>query len=151
MYQRILVPVDGSHAANLALQEAIKLAGNLSAQLRLVYVLDELNFVNPEGYVDFAALREIHQQTAAQVLAQAAGHVQQSGIAVESGILETLLKNIEQTIDTEASRWKADLIVMGTHGRAGLNRLLFGSVAEGVVRHALIPVLLVREPTESLT
>lgn len=151
MYQRILVPVDGSHAANLALQEAIKLARSLSAQLRLVYVLDELNFVNPEGYVDFEALREIHQQTATQVLTQAVGEVQQSGIAVESGVLEALLENIEQTIDTEASRWKADLIVMGTHGRVGLNRLLFGSVAEGVVRHALIPVLLVRGSTASST
>jgi nucleotide-binding universal stress UspA family protein len=144
MYKRILVPVDGGATANQALQEAIKLAHALSAQLRVVYVLDELNFVNPEDYVDFTALREIHEQIGEQVLRHAHQIIEQAGLGVETGLLETLMESIEQTIDTEATRWEADLIVMGTHGRAGLNRLLFGSVAEGVVRHSPVPVLLVR-------
>jgi nucleotide-binding universal stress UspA family protein len=148
MYQRILVPIDGSHTSQLALQEAIKLAHGLSAQLRLIYVLDELNYINPEGYVDFQALRQIHQETAERKLAQAVAQVQATGLIAESNLLDTLMENIEDTIDAEATRWGADLIIMGTHGRSGLNRILFGSVAEGVVRHSPVPVLLVRGQVE---
>ncbi len=59
-------------------------------------------------------------------------------------MLEAHGERIASVIDNEASHWRADLIVIGTHGRSGMNRLLLGSVAEGVVRGTSVPVLLVR-------
>ena len=145
MYQRIMVPLASESAAQHALDEAIRLASVLSAKLHLVYVLDELNFINPEAYVDFEALRNVQQQAAEQLLARAAGQALTAGVEADTLLLNTLTESIEQSIDDEAIRWGAELIVMGTHGRSGLDRVLFGSVAEGVVRHAPVPVLLIRQ------
>lgn len=67
---------------------------------------------------------------------------------VETALLETGGERIASVIYREAQRWQADLIVIGTHGRSGFSRLFLGSVAEGVVRMAMVPVLLV--PDESI-
>lgn len=149
MYQRILVPMDGSNTAQQALQEAVKLAQCLSAQLRLLYVVDELNYIDPDSYVNIVELRNIHQQAGERVLAAGYELAQQAGISVETHLLETLIDSVENSIDAEALHWEADLMVLGTHGRSGLNRLLFGSVAENVVRHSPVPVLLVRSKDET--
>jgi nucleotide-binding universal stress UspA family protein len=61
-------------------------------------------------------------------------------------MLEEIRKNFSKAIANEARRWKADLIVMGTHGRIGIARLVLGSVAEGVLHSAPVPVLLIRGP-----
>jgi nucleotide-binding universal stress UspA family protein len=144
MYQRILVPVDGSSTSDRALQEAIKLIDTQPAQLRLVHVIDDLQFLDTEGYVDYAALRELTQQIGVRTLARAEEVAKQANIAVETALLEANGERIARVIDKDALSWGADLIVIGTHGRAGFNHLLFGSVAEGVVRGASVPVLLVR-------
>ena len=67
-----------------------------------------------------------------------------SGATVETALLEASGERIASVIEGEARHWQADLIVIGTHGRSGLSRLLLGSVAEGVARSAPVPVLLVR-------
>ncbi len=145
MYRRILVPIDGSATSDRALQEAIKLA-NGEAQLRLVYVLEEIYLLDAEGYayIDYAALQQAVRNTGARTLALAAEKVQRSGATAESALLEASGERVAGVIVSEAQQWQADLIVIGTHGRSGLNRLLLGSVAEGVVRVASVPVLLVR-------
>jgi nucleotide-binding universal stress UspA family protein len=145
MYQRILVPIDGSATSERALQEAIKLAAG-KAQLRLVYVVEEAYPLDAEGYayIDYEALQEAVRKTGERTLAQAAVKVRRSGITVETTLLDVPGKRVASVIDNEALNWKADLIVIGTHGRSGLSRLLLGSVAEDVVRGASIPVLLVR-------
>jgi nucleotide-binding universal stress UspA family protein len=145
MYQRILVPIDGSATSERALQEAIKLAAG-KAQLRLVYVVEEAYPLDAEGYayIDYSALQEAVRKTGERTLAQAAVKVQRSGITVETTLLDVPGERVASVIDNEALNWKADLIVIGTHGRSGLSRLLLGSVAEDVVRGASIPVLLVR-------
>lgn len=145
MYQRILVPIDGSEPAGRALQEAIKLADG-RAQLRLVYVLEEVYPLDAEGYavIDYAGLREAVRHTGERALAKAAKKVRQSGATVETMLLEAAGARVASVIDGEALNWPADLIVIGTHGRSGLSRLLLGSVAEGVVRSASVPVLLIR-------
>ena len=61
-------------------------------------------------------------------------------------MLEEIRRKFSKAIAKEARRWEADLIVMGTHGRIGVARLVLGSVAEGVVHIAPVPVLLVRSP-----
>lgn len=145
MYQRILVPIDGSSTSLRALQEAIKLA-NGKAQLRLVYVLEEVYLLDPQGYeyIDYAALREAVRQTGERALAQAADIVRNSQVPPETSLLEAAGRLVCAVINEEAKRWHADLIVIGTHGRTGLSHLMLGSIAEGVVREASVPVLMIR-------
>jgi nucleotide-binding universal stress UspA family protein len=145
MYQRILVPIDGSATSERALQEAIKLAAGNSL-LRLVHVLEEIYSLDAEAYafVDYPALQEAMRNTGERILAQGAKKVQKSGSPVETALLDVSGERVASVIDGEARRWGADLIVIGTHGRSGLSRLLLGSVAEGVARGTSVPVLLVR-------
>ncbi|MDO8350613.1 MAG: universal stress protein [Gallionella sp.] len=144
MYKRILVPIDGSSTSDRALQEAIRLIDAQPVQLRLVHVIDDLQFLDAEGYVDYAELRELTRKIGQRALDKAEEIARQADITVESALLEANGERIAHVIDAEAESWSADLIVIGTHGRSGFNHLLFGSVAEGVVRGASVPVLLVR-------
>lgn len=145
MYERILVPVDGSTTAGRALQEAIKLAEG-KARLRLVYVIAEAYPLDAEGYavIDYGTLQEAVRNTGERALAQAAKEARQAGVETETALLEVPGERIATVIANDALSWKADLIVIGTHGRSGLSRLLLGSVAEGVVHSAPVPALLVR-------
>jgi len=145
MYQRILVPVDGSSTSDRALSEAVKLAKG-KALLRLVYVIEDVYPLDAEGYafINYDALREAARNTGQRVLVQAEKTVKESGASVESALLEAGGLRIASVIDEEAKNWSAELIVLGTHGRSGLSRLLLGSVAEGVVRGTSLPVLLIR-------
>ena len=70
----------------------------------------------------------------------------QAGVDADTEMLEEIRRKFSKAIANEARRWKADLIVMGTHGRIGIARLVLGSVAEGVLHAAPVPVLLVRGP-----
>jgi len=144
MYQRILVPIDGSETSDKALQEALKLIDVLPAHLLLVHVVEDMQFLDSEGYVNYAELREVTRQIGERALAKAKEIAQQSDITVETSLLDANGERIASVINAEAQRWEADLLVIGTHGRSGFSHLLFGSVAEGVVRGATIPVLLVR-------
>lgn len=145
MYQRILVPIDGSITGEQALQEAIRLSTD-KTKLRLVYVLEEIYPLDAEGfaYIDHTALFQAMRQTGERTLVKAAEVVKQSSASVETTLLETSGERVASVINHEAENWSADLIIIGTHGRSGLNRLLLGSVAEGVVREATRPVLLIR-------
>lgn len=145
MYQRILVPIDGSETSERALQEAIKL-GDSAAQFRLLYVVEEIYSLGTEGYefIDYDALQQAVRTSGERILAQAAEKMQRAGKRAEVALLETGGQRVANVIEGEARRWQADLIVIGTHGRSGLSRLLMGSVAEGVMRVASVPVLLIR-------
>jgi nucleotide-binding universal stress UspA family protein len=144
MYQRIMVPVDGSETSRMALQEAIKLAQQFNARLKLVHVVENARVFDAEGMVDYAALREIATKGGEQILSRGKEMAQQAGVAAETALLESGGDRNENVIVSDAKQWLAELIVIGTHGRSGISRLLFGSVAEGVVRGATIPVLLIR-------
>lgn len=144
MYRRILVPVDGSTTSNCALQEAIKLAQQHHAQLELVHVFEDILYWVDENYINYADLQETVRESSEKILIDAQALVQQGGLATGIKLLEAKGQRIANVIVAEAERWQADLIVIGTHGRTGFSRLLLGSVAEGVVRTAAIPVLLIR-------
>lgn len=144
MYQRILIPVDGSPTSDRALGEAIALARQQNAQLQLLHVIEEIHFVDIESSISYAELQETMRNSGNKVLTQAQTAVQQAGMTAETKLLEASGKRVASVIAAEAERWPADLIVIGTHGRTGFSRLLFGSVAEGVVRTAPVPVLLIR-------
>jgi nucleotide-binding universal stress UspA family protein len=146
MYQKILVAVDGSATSLRGLDEAIKIAKSNRGQLLLVHVVDEL--VIATDYVPtvysapiFEALRE----SGARILAQAATVVRHADLSCEQKLVETLSGRVADEIVKQAREWRADLIVMGTHGRRGLKRLALGSDAETVLRQSAVPVLLIRE------
>jgi len=144
MYQHIEVAIDGSPTSDRALIEAIKLAHDQHANLRIVHVIDdpyayyEGDGVSPET---IARLEQAWRDAGEKILAHAIELASQKGIRPETGILERE-DRVSAVILDDAARWHADLIVLGTHGRHGLQHLLLGSVAEGVVRTAVVPVLL---------
>ena len=149
MYRRILVPIDGSSTSALGLDEAIRLAKNQHAKLRLVHVVDEfavtqnydgIGFINAGDVID--SLHDWGKQTIERAVALARRH----GVKAESVMFESLAGRVSDQILGEAKKWRADLIVMGTHGRRGVNRLVLGSDAEVVLRSTPVPVLLVRAP-----
>lgn len=151
MYKHILVAVDGSDTSNLALREAIKLAKDQKAMLRLINVVDETSAylaIDPamEAPNLFAEIQKALRTAGQKVLSDCASAVREAGIEPDTTmkIAEILGQRIYDAIEEEATRWPADLIVIGTHGRRGFRRLLLGSVAEGVTRIATKPVLLIR-------
>jgi nucleotide-binding universal stress UspA family protein len=148
MYKQILVAVDGSNTSDAALQRALELAQEGRARLRVVHVIDS-PYDYPDalyGFIpgDVEELRQAWQKLGREDLDQALGAARQAGVEAESALLELAGRRVSTTIVDEAQRWGADLIVLGTHGHRGLDRLLLGSVAEGVSRTAGVSVLLVR-------
>lgn len=152
MFKRILVAVDGSTTANRGLKLALSLAKDHGATLHVVHVVDELvigqgmdgmTFV-PANYVDslMGGLREAGRR----ILARAEEAARKNGQSVETVLVETMGQGVASAVLTQARRLRAELIVLGTHGRRGLSRLVMGSDAETIVREARVPVLLVRSP-----
>jgi nucleotide-binding universal stress UspA family protein len=145
VYRKIMVPVDGSPASNRGLAEAIALARNQGATLRLVHVLDEL-ILGPgaETVVYLGNTVDLLREAGEQIVAEAETAVHASGLESESVILETAGGRAADAIVAEARACGAELIVLGTHGRRGAKRLVMGSDAEEIVRTTPVPVLLVR-------
>ncbi|MEZ5447242.1 MAG: universal stress protein [Gammaproteobacteria bacterium] len=147
MYARILAAVDGSHTSDLALAEAVKLCKELGAQLRIVHVLDTNALFSGElEFVDIVPLKKAMADAGARILQRAAVTAASAGIEAETKLLDipAMTQRIVDVIAAEAEAWPADLIVFGTHGRRGFSHLVLGSVAEGLVRIAPAPVLLIR-------
>ena len=147
MYQRILVPVDGSHTATLGLQEAIRLAIDQRARLRLISVVDEFILAQSfEGLINAGDLIDALRDGGKRALKNALALVHKRDLKVESSLLETAGDRVSDIIVRESRKWKADLIVMGTHGHRGFSRMVLGSDAEAVLRTSPVPVLMVRSP-----
>jgi len=145
MYRKILVPVDGSDTAKKGLMEAIKLAKDVGAQLRLLHIVNELIIDYTYGSVMYSeGLFESLRKGGQEILKQAEALVRENGLEPQSVLLESIGGPAATMIVSQANQWPADLIVMGTHGRRGINRLTLGSDAETVIRTAPVPVLLVR-------
>ncbi len=141
MYRQMLVPVDGSEPSNRALEEALQLAKEQGARVRLVHVLEPLHHLVIEGYGDLVGAVRAEAE---RVLAEAAARAQAAGVEASTTLVKAGGRRVAAAIVDEAASWGADLIVMGTHGHRGFEHLVLGSVAEGVVRRASVPVLLVR-------
>ncbi len=146
MYQRILVPVDGSSTSNAGLEEAIKLAKLTGGTLGLLHVVELVTYAT--GYAPYAAFMEdlipALREAGQQVLDQALAQTKASAVAAEAVLVEKLGGRVSDAILEQANSWQAELIVIGTHGRRGIGRMLMGSDAEQVLRLAPVPVLLVR-------
>jgi len=143
MYHKLLVPVDGSPTATRGLDEAIRVARLSGGTIRVFHVLDQhfapgLEFCSAE-------VLTVLRQAGADIVGPAKARVEASGVPVEAQVAETSSGTVADTVVDQARQWGADLIVIGTHGRRGVRRLMIGSDAERIVRMASVPVLLVRD------
>jgi len=146
MYQRILAAVDGSSTSDRALQEAIRLAKDQQAALHIVNVIDLVPLIWDVEFMDSEAIQRALRQVGRTVIDRARETAKSAGVEAEALLAEigTPGQRVAGRIVEAATAWPADLLVIGTHGRRGLDHLLLGSIAEGVARLAPMPVLLVR-------
>nr|WP_145545849.1 universal stress protein [Variovorax boronicumulans] len=144
MYKQILVPVDGSQTALAALRHAVELARAFQAELFVVHVIDIYPFLGvgtdtAVGQADYLAAANANAEGA---LRAALAIVEAAGLPCESATVEG--HAAEEGILQAAGTCGADLIVMGSHGRRGIEKLLLGSVTQRVLQNARVPVLVVR-------
>jgi nucleotide-binding universal stress UspA family protein len=147
MYRRILVPVDGSATSKMGLRHALGLAKDQRARVRVLNVLDDLALAPViDGYpaADMTMLIDSMKASGRKALDESVALAKKSGVSADTAMIEARGRAVSAAILEDARKFRADLIVMGTHGRRGLNRLLLGSDAERVLREAATPVLLVR-------
>ncbi|MFM0298010.1 universal stress protein [Paraburkholderia sp. RL17-383-BIF-A] len=145
MYKQILVAVDGSETSSRALAAAIGLARDSGARLQPLYVVDvPLMSYDVPGY-DPSYVRDALVAEGKHVLADATALMTAAGVIGPSRMVETDLTGDDTAhrILLAAQEFNADVVVMGTHGRRGVQRLVLGSVAEHFLRIATCPVLLI--------
>ncbi|RDI42065.1 universal stress protein [Aquicella lusitana] len=146
MFKRILVTMDDSKTAKLALKKAIELAREQKAKLRIVHVVNyTTHAVGGEG-INIDALRESMQKSAEHLLKKSAELAEKKKVKTEKKLIEfsAVIGTVSDEIIEDAKKWRASLIVIGTHGRRGMKRLILGSTAEEVLRKTTIPILLFR-------
>lgn len=146
MYKNILVAVDGSPTAERGLREAVRLAKAHKARLVLLHVVDEhVAFLNLESGVIADDLIRVLVSEGHEVLRKAQALAARAGVKAQTVLSEKINGGTAANeILRQAKKLRAELIVLGTHGRRGVRRLVLGSDAELVVRGAAVPVLLVR-------
>jgi nucleotide-binding universal stress UspA family protein len=147
MYKDILVALDGSHASKGALKEAIRMAKVANGTVTAVYVLDRFAMFAYSANYDQFAMVEALRVEGDRVLADAHQEATESNVVCKVDTVET--DNISEDVASCLLRYvqgrSADLVVMGTHGRRGMQRIKLGSVAERFLRSSTCPVLLVRD------
>ncbi|MCG1043354.1 universal stress protein [Mycetohabitans sp. B8] len=144
MYHRILVAIDGSHTSRQAFNAALDLAASEGAQLRPVFIVDDIPlYYSVPGY-DPSIIVHAQTEEGQRVIDEAADAMRARGIVGTTQMLTTSsLEGIAECIVRAAQAFNADLLVLGTHGRRGVRRLVLGSVAEQTLRLAQLPVLLI--------
>lgn len=148
MFHRIVVPLDGSELAEAALPSAEEMARLAHAPIMLLRVVDftRLEHYGPYGLaLEYASVEPVlaaEHAEAAKYLAETCNQLSATGVSVTYAVRSGLVAR-----EIVAATRPGDVIVMASHGRGGLSRWLLGSVAEDVVRHALVPVMIVRADT----
>ena len=146
MYQKVLVPLDGSELAECALDHAKAIAAGSRSQVVLFRAIEPLLILQKLDLDIADRYREAEDKFEAQVkgyLDRMAGPLKQSGIPVETAVVSLTHVDVAGEILNFAGERNIDLIVMSTHGRSGISRWAFGSVADRVARHSAVPVLIV--------
>jgi nucleotide-binding universal stress UspA family protein len=145
MFKKILVPVDGSEPSDAAVALAVRLAYDQGAKLLFLHVSEVARIAamvsSTTMCVDPSPALDAERAAGEEALQRAETVARKSAIPVESLLVEGASPD---SIVSTASRRSVDLIVMGSHGRGGIQRALLGSVAEGVLRQSAVPVLVAR-------
>ena len=143
MYRKILVPTDGSACAQHAVHEAVELAKAIDAEITFLYALENpltTGTASPEALPYSAQLWDDLEAMADEALQAATAVAESSGVHATAVRVDNRAP-VQAILEAEDEH---DLVIMGTHGRRGFNRWMFGSVAEGALRRAKRPFLLIR-------
>jgi nucleotide-binding universal stress UspA family protein len=143
-YKKILAAVDGSKASSKGLREALRLAKREGARLVLLNVVNDFYAVVGMDGPAPVDLLPMLRESGKRILARAEATARKAGIKPLMVMREIVGGPAADAIVREARKQRADVIVLGTHGRRGVRRLVMGSDAEQVVRTSPVPVLLVR-------
>ncbi|PSP55432.1 stress response protein [Halobacteriales archaeon QS_1_67_19] len=141
MYDRILVPTDGSPETERAVEHAADLAVAHGAELHGIYVINSATFAGLPMETSWEGVNDVLREEGESALERVAEIAADRGLDATTQLVDG---SPSRRIVEYAEREGCDLVVMGTHGRGGIDRLLLGSVAEGVVRASTVPVLTVR-------
>lgn len=142
MYERILMPTDGSYCSETAIRQGLQLAKSLGSRVTFVFVLESplVTYQAPQALAYIPQLYEDLREAGREALRRAAQMATEAGVDAETRLVEERDPvNVIQALQADH-----DLVVMGTHGRRGMNRWVFGSVAEGALRRSERPFLMVR-------
>ncbi|MHB0912225.1 MAG: universal stress protein [Armatimonadota bacterium] len=152
MYKNILVPLDGSGLAEQALTHATELAKSLGAKVTLLYVLEPVGLHPEPGLMgpvlSYSFDMEDEEKSAEEYLEHIEKRLQMDGVDASRYVLQGDPASV--IVDFAAEKG-IDLIAMSTHGRSGIRRWVYGSVADRVLRSARVPVLLIRSTEKELT
>lgn len=140
MYETILLPTDGSAGADAAVEQAITLAESNGATVHVLNVVD-LGSVEAIPDVEANSIRELMENAGEALVTRVSDQLSSADIAVETAVGKG---STADAIIDYASEHEVDVIVMGTHGRSGIDRLLLGSVADRVIRRSPISVLIAK-------
>ena len=145
MFERILVPVDGSSTARQAIDKALQIAEKFDSTVTLIYVLDPYAFTGVGTDFSYDQREYLSAATAEanEAISAATRMFEENGIPVKGSVVEG--HTVYRSILDAAEAVNADLIVMGSHGRRGLEKLVLGSVTAQVLSHAHLAVLVVRD------
>ncbi len=146
MYKRILVPLDGSETSNKALVAALQLARLGGGRVRLIHAIEEMAYLSGfDQYGGYSGdLVRIMRENGTKILDDGMAIAQSAGVEADQMLFDKFGERLGEVVSDAAKRWNADLIVVGTHGRRGLGRVLMGSGAEQIIRLAPVPVLVIR-------
>ncbi|CAM3660886.1 Universal stress protein [Bordetella sputigena] len=145
MYRHILVAVDGSVTSERALDHAISLARSEHARILAVYIVEYPSSMYSSAFIDVEPFHDAMVEEAQSVLNTAQAKFRDANVngAVKMVDLGLMSGTIADQLQATAAEAGVDLVVMGTHGRRGFQRLMLGSVAESFVRLSECPVMLV--------
>jgi nucleotide-binding universal stress UspA family protein len=147
MYQRILVTTDGTSLSRKAVKAATALAAATGADLVALHVVPRYPVAYFEGALSFSAedIGRVEAQWAERgqaMVDQAVAAAQSAGVKARPAIVRS--DRVAESIVSAARKHKCDLVVMASHGRKGLTRLLLGSETQHVLTHSSVPVLVLR-------
>lgn len=142
VFKKILVPIDGSKTSNQALTLALQLAKEAQASLRLMHCVDELSLLSSYEYS--GELIQQVRQAGDKILQDGLAMAQKQGVAADTLMVDQVGQRLGHSVADAAGNWGADLVVVGSHGRRGIGRVLLGSGSEQILRSSPVPVLLVR-------
>src|SRR5262245_27776607 len=143
--KKILCPVDFFPASDAAVQYAAGLAANYDATIRLLHVVTPIPPTAYEYVIDTAEIIQSMEYSSAEEMSKLVAKLKATGVSAET---ETRLGDVYEEINRTIEETKPDLIVMGTHGRRGVERWFMGSTTEKLLRHSPVPLVTINAAGE---
>ena len=151
MYKRILVPVDGSQTATKALRSALQMAKESGGVVRIIHLIDATAYLSGAAQIGGypTDLASSMRDEGKKMLDDAMAVATTMGAQADTQLFDSFDGRLADVVSDAAKAWNADVVVVGTHGRRGIGRVLLGSGAEQILRQAPVPVLVIRSDEQS--